>query len=560
MNQPEVYPLNNKYKKDESPLSNLGSRVTDIGISTIYGGGADVTLDKLPRQSKIAAELLNVGYNLVQQYGRTSNNVNKVPLSGFEQAMNKHLSEDTLSFVGDLLPQYSNSNILIFRRASDGYITAAVRGTHTGSFREVSFDAKKIALLDNASRSNLFEEYFSILRQIQKDFGKTVDVIMGDSLGGNIAITASDLNLAARSVSLNPYIRPSSIGDGYNTIFRTQRDIALLSKEGFFNTSNSTEQALLRSGPNTTIDIVPSSQSTSINPLNQIGQRINQHSIDNFIPEKSGVPLESGDSFLPDQRLLNIRNFEKRAEQAAIDAGSNRYKLDGPSKLARPAKIVKGVGKFGGKIALNVAGAMVTEELLNAAGIEGEFTHDVVDSIGGGLVEGGVIGGATAYLGGESVIAAAGLGAASAVPGAIVAGTGIYAGGTLANEIGVDGWGKRGLEFGGAVLNTGLAYAAATGLTPIGIGADIVLAAEAGALFVDKLIHHEHEQKLTQATRDLNISRNRMFHDREDAIKRMVTDRGINYGDLPYTDKYNLNKMKSEYDLNKINKYIDNLN
>lgn len=45
-------------------------------------------------------------------------------------------------------------------------------------------------------------------------YGTKPSLAVGHSLGGNAAIRTVDRGLADRSISLNPFVRPSSIGEG----------------------------------------------------------------------------------------------------------------------------------------------------------------------------------------------------------------------------------------------------------------------------------------------------------------------------------------------------------
>ena len=378
----------------------------------------------------------------------------------FGKSIGYHTTPSTRQFAGELLEKYSDANIQIYRRA-DGHLSAITRGTATA--KEVKFDARNIALLDNAANSGLFEErYYSVLRAVKEEFGKPVDVIMGHSLGGHVSISATDRGLAQRSVSLNPYIRPSSVGAGDHLILRTPTDPALLSAANI-TSGQSTTQALERMGPNTTMHVIPEStgETRSLNPLNRLQGRVKSHSTYNFQPEHSRLPVEEVDSFLPS------------ASEADSLLAKTASRLDGAAPASRLSKVGNTLSHMGKGAGANIIGGYISDKVLDAVGVDNEYAKDVTAGVAGAAVESALLG--TAF--------------AEAGPAGLFGGIGVAEADYLANRTGVSGWGKTGLEVGAGIANTALGTVAISQFwNPFGWAAMLVLAAEGAAVGIDAAI------------------------------------------------------------------------
>lgn len=473
----------------------VGTSVTGKGAlfvrNALYGKGAKPTLSELPIQGVYAAELANVGYELVGKYGPTKG-ASKVTPQAFAEAIAGNTSEATRAFAGELLPEFSDSNILIFRRA-DGHMTAAVRGTHTGSAREVAFDAVNIAAMNNAGDSAMFKQrYYSKLEAVRNKFGKPVDVIVGDSLGGHASISATDRGLAGRSVTLNPYIRPSEVGDGFHTVLRTPGDPALLSKANL-TMRESTGAANALVGENTTIHVVPRStgKTSSMLPQNRLIGRIKDHSTYNFIPEHSGLPVEQVDSLAPTE-VQQAKISNNLSETSPFLEKPQLYK-----PATRAATVAKTVGGFAAGQVIGYYGAVGADKALTSMGVEDEFTRDVVDGAAANLTVDVAMAGAQAAYATATGGAVAGLSAGGlAASGAIGAGAGMgaYAGGVAADDLGLTGAGKTAAEVTGGGVNTLLTAVALTGPeNPAAWVAGGILATEALVLALDKLFGNDDE-------------------------------------------------------------------
>lgn len=129
-----------------------------------------------------------------------------------------------------------------------------------------------------------------------------------------------DNGLAERSITLNPYIRPSSIGDGAHSIYRYYRhpdDPALLSFESIMRSEQSTGLALQKAGANTELHIIPRDGIRgSIDP-------VYAHSVDRFIdrplPTTNNVgtrPTHSNTN-----RLVGIQSISCRSVSGGAGAG-----------------------------------------------------------------------------------------------------------------------------------------------------------------------------------------------------------------------------------------------
>lgn len=495
--------LTNPSRGTTPVVSNLATRASKYALRSVYGKGAAPTLSKLPLQGVYAAELNNVGYDLLEKFGQDG----KVPSAEFAKSVGYHTTPGTKQFAGELLEKYSDANIQIYRRV-DGHLTAITRGTATA--KEVKFDAGNIALLDNAANSGLFEErYYSLLRAVKDEFGKPVDVIMGHSLGGHVAISATDRGLAQRSVSLNPYIRPSSVGAGDHLILRTPTDPALLSAANI-TSGQSTTQALDRMGPNTTMHVIPEStgETRSLNPLNRMKGRVRSHSTYNFQPEHSRLPVEELDSFLP----------SASETESLLTKTANRF--DGAVQSSRLTKIGSTAARMAKGAGANVVGGIITDKALEAVGVENEYVKDVAAGVGGAAVESAVLG--TAF--------------AEAGPAGLFGGVGVAEADYLANRTGVKGAGKVALEVGGGVVNTALATVALTNWWNIfGWGAMAALAVEGAAVGIDAAIQApklaEEEKKKQEQLRATNLQRSidarERKIEREDYMKKIGRDPSI---------------------------------
>ena len=214
-----------------------------------------------------------------------------------------------------------------------------------------------------------------------EEFGKPADVIMGHSLGGHVAISATDRGLAQRSVSLNPYVRPSSVGAGDHLILRTPTDPALLSTANV-TSGQSTGQALDRMGPNTTMHIIPEStgETRSLNPLNRLKGRVKSHSTYNFQPEHSRLPVEEVDSFLP-----SVSESEALLAKTAT-------RLDEAVPSSRLAKVGSTASRMAKGAGANIVGGIVTDQVLDAVGVDNEYVKDVAAGVGGAAAESAVLG------------------------------------------------------------------------------------------------------------------------------------------------------------------------
>jgi len=484
-------------------VSNLATRASKYALRSVYGKGATPTLSKLPLQGVYAAELNNVGYDLLEKFGQGSN----VPSDEFAKSISYHTTPATKRFTGELLEKFSDTNIQIYRR-TDGHLTAVTRGTATA--KEVRFDAKNIALLDNAAGSGLFDErYYSVLRTVKEEYGKPVDVIMGHSLGGHVAISATDRGLAQRSVSLNPYVRPSSVGAGDHLILRTPTDPALLSAANI-TSGQSTSQAIDRMGPNTTMHVVPETTgvSRSLNPLNRLKGRVKSHSTYNFQPEHSRLPVEEVDSFLP-----SVSESEALLVKTAT-------RLDEAVPSSRLAKVGSTASRMAKGAGANIVGGIVTDQLLDVVGVDNEYTKDVAAGVGGAVVESAVLGTAFAETG----------------PAGLFGGVGVAEADYLANRTGVEGPGKTALEVGGGLLNTALGTAALTNFyNPLGWAAMLVLAVEGAAVGIDAAIQApklaEEEKKKREQLRATNLQRSidakEREMEREDYMRKIGRDPAI---------------------------------
>jgi hypothetical protein len=482
----------------------VGASVTGKGANflrnALYGKGAKPTLSALPKQGVYAAELSNVGYDLVERFGPTTpGRPSNVTMEGFANAITNNLSQGTQAYVGELLPEFSDANILFFRRA-DGHITAAVRGTYTKSVQEVAFDAGNIALMNNAGNSNLFNSrYYKPLDAVRAKYGKPVDLIVGDSLGGHVSISATDRGLASRSVTLNPYIRPSEVGAGYHTILRTPGDPALLSSANL-NLRESTEAANLRMGENTQLHVVPQStgKTDSMLPHARLASRVKDHSTYNFLPEHSGLPVEEGDTFAP-TRAQRAAMTEANMQAEARAAGSARY-TDTATLLEKPGRVnvseramaIGGtVGSFAAGQVIGYYGAVGADKALTSIGVEDEMTRDIVDGAAANVTADLVLAGGSAAYAAATGGAVAGIGASAVAASGVIgagAGMGAYAGGVVADDLGLTGAGKTAAEITGGGVNTLLTAVALTGPeNPAAWVAGGILATEALVLALDKM-------------------------------------------------------------------------
>eukprot|EP00962_Isochrysis_galbana_P006327 scaffold1708_cov117-Isochrysis_galbana.AAC.1 len=184
------------------------------------------------------------------------------------------------------------------------------------------------------------------------------ELVVGHSLGGNAAIRTVDRGLAERSVTLNPFIRPSSIGPGQHAVYRHGDDPAMLSFEAITRNQRATDLALGQAGTNTEIHIIPRTDlRSSVDP-------VHAHSVDRFI-----------DQPLPSERApLLSRPTKTVASSALADTRAGRV-----ATSLGGAGLGIGVGVLTGAA---VGGLGVTDPYANS-GISGAFGNLAQEAIAG---------------------------------------------------------------------------------------------------------------------------------------------------------------------------------
>jgi hypothetical protein len=192
-------------------------------------------------------------------------------------AVEKHVTPELTARYGIVDAELSSRNVLVFANAQ-GETTLAFRGTV--SAREWGFDARDIALGAREEGSAFFNAtYYDTARKVRMKYGSLPELVVGHSLGGNAAIRTVERGLAKRSVTLNPFVRPSSVGAGDHAIYRHADDPALLSFESITRSERATTLALGQAGENTRIHVIPRADvRSSFDP-------VHAHSVDRFVDQ-----------------------------------------------------------------------------------------------------------------------------------------------------------------------------------------------------------------------------------------------------------------------------------
>jgi hypothetical protein len=301
--------------------------------------------------------------------------------------------------------------VLVFVN-DEGASTLAYRGTVTRG--EWGFDARDIALGAREESSAFFHRtYYETAMRVAEKYGAKPSLVVGHSLGGNAAIRTVDKGLADRSISLNPFVRPSSIGSGDHTIYRHADDPALLSFENITRNERTTTLAIGQAGSNTDIHIIPRTD------LRSTVDPVHAHSVDRFI----GQPVSTTER----TPLLGERPVAKTSRTTRV-----------ASSLAGAGAGI-GVGALVGAAA---AGLGVTDPYANAR-ISGAFGNLAQDAIAVGIGSaaeasvalGAGAAGGLAFMGGYS--AAKALGANDVVATGAGIATGAAGQAAVAQSIGI---------------------------------------------------------------------------------------------------------------------------
>jgi hypothetical protein len=184
-------------------------RVTPILLKP---GRIKATTNGVAQEAQDAARLIAASY----EYQATGN---------LQRSIEKHITPEIAAKYGAVDPELSSRNVLVFVN-DEGVSTLAYRGTVTR--REWGFDARDIALGAREESSAFFQRtYYETARRVAEKYGAKPALVVGHSLGGNAAIRTIDKGLVDRSISLNPFVRPRSIGAGEHTIYRHADNPAL---------------------------------------------------------------------------------------------------------------------------------------------------------------------------------------------------------------------------------------------------------------------------------------------------------------------------------------------
>lgn len=378
---------------------------------------------------------------------------------------------------GTVDTELSTKNVLVFHNAETGETTLGIRGTVRRG--EWGFDARTIALQAAEEESPFFHRtYYDLARRVTAKYGAKPVAAYGHSLGGNAAIRLADRGLVERSVTLNPFVRPSSIGDAPHAIYRTGDDPALLSFEAL--TRSERGGVIDSAGTSTELHVIPRSS------VRSVVDPVHAHSLDRFIEGEvatEATPLLGQAAVRGEQTL--VARATRAGKSLATGAGGL---VAGAGAGALTGVVLEGYGikdQNVQTVAGGAVGGLAQEALFGAVGV-GTMAEGAA-ALGAGAAGGlGFVGGyeATKALGGnETVSTVVGVASGTALQAAAAESIGIAAEAAVGAAAGAVEAGAVALGLEG--LATGLgAFAAADFWNPLGwvAGALAVSAVIAGGV------------------------------------------------------------------------------
>ena len=395
------------------------------------------TTKTMPKQAHMAAELMDLFYQLKGDRDEGFNVTEEYMDDLYEDVVSK----ETRAAVGTIDAQLSNEYAMVYvKRNAEGAVIetrAVFRGASEG---EVAPLAKSVSgkfgrqffTKQNAAYDKFLEEnHFSVLRKMETKYNMKPTAVMGHSMGANAGVRAVSEGLAEESVSLNPFTIDEMMQNGKHTIISTPRDPYHMLRKVVPQKPNY--------NPNITRIVLPDTTGTkSIRTAVKEGPSfLHAHSLDRFLED--GIPVEQTDSITSAKKIGKNALFVLPETEAPMSSEAAQLANDAGRLLERDAQraarttarvnVAKGIGA-------NVVGALVTDKVLDAAGVENEEAHNILSSTAGGVAEGVLVTGEVA----------------ASAAGGLAGGVGTAEATYLADRVGVKGAGKVAMQVGTGLL------------------------------------------------------------------------------------------------------------
>lgn len=446
-------------------ITNRAARNTIKGALDTFKP-AKVTTNEIPKTARQLAELSDFAYahsELLRQ-GADHLDIKDAWNGRIDSSFRDYVdalgrpSNDTRAKFGDLDTSLSNEATMIFHNPKTKTTRAVMRGAAGEQTRAAR------GQLSESNIDKLFEEsYFENLRKAAVKYGK-VDEAHGYSLGGGAAHRAVAKGLAGEAISINGFVKDSVLQSGKHTLISQPYDLQHVLNHIVPNAGHN--------NPNVTKIVTPSRTPQSASgPLSAYERMADAHRFDHFL---DGGP-EGADPVVTQRTAEEMANV-LRPPSLADDAATLLRESKGPTL---GGKIASGAKNFAKGAGINMVGALLTDEALDAAGVENEYVKDVAGGVGGAALESAALG--TAF-------------AAEAGPIGLAGGIGAAEGAYLANRVGATGWGKTGIVAGAGIANAALGTVALTNFwNPFGLIAAGIMGIEALAVGIDAATHHEED-------------------------------------------------------------------
>ena len=449
----------------DSSVTNIGNRASR---NTIKGAldtfkPAKVTTNEIPKTARQLAELSDFAYahsELLEQ-GADHMDIKDAWYGRIDSSLRDYVdqlgrpSNDTRAKFGDLDTALSNETTMIFHNPRTKTTRAVMRGASGEKVRAAK------GQLSEANLDKLFEEsYFENLSKAAVKYGK-VDEAHGYSLGGGAAHRAAAKGLVGEAVSINGFVKDSALQVGKHTLISQPYDLQHVLNNVVPNAGHN--------NPNVTKIVTPSRTPQSASgPLSAYERMADAHSYEHFLDGGA-----EGIDPIVTQRTAQEMSNVLRPPSLADDAATILRESKGPTI---GGKIASGAKNFAKGAGINMVGALLTDEALEAAGVENEYVKDVAGGVGGAALESAALG--TAF--------------AEAGPIGLAGGIGAAEGAYLANRVGATGWGKTGIVAGAGIANAALGTVALTNFwNPFGLIAAGIMGIEALAVGIDAATHRE---------------------------------------------------------------------
>ena len=478
------------------PDSNSGSYrgVTNRATTNVVKGAlktfqpAKVTTTEIPTTARQLAELSDFAYAQSDLLERGVDHIDiKDAWNGrIDQSLREYVDElgrpsnDTRTKFGDLDTSLSNETTMIFHNAETNTTRAVMRGAAGEQVKAAK------GQLSESYLDRLFEEtYFENLGKAAVKYGK-VDEAHGYSLGGGAAHRAAAKGLVGEAVSINGFVKDSVLQTGKHTLITQPHDLQHVLNHVLPNAGHN--------NPQVTKIVVPSLTPQKVGgPIGAFNRMADAHSYEHFL----GGGAEGVDPISAQRTAGEMASILKPPSLADDAAAILRQR---PTMAGRAARGSKNFAKGAG---VNMIGAMVTNEILDVAGVDNEYVSDIAGGVGGAVAE-------SVFLGSSF---------ASAGPVGLAGGIGAAEGAYLANRTGVTGYGKTALEVGGGVGNGALmAVAASQWWNMFGWTAMAIMGGEALAVGIDSALHKNEGEDVRAQLKYTNTSRAQATRDREMAI------------------------------------------